>query len=59
MGLNVVENHITNIQCIGWLTWCVVEAETEVAQSRPSPYGWQLFPGFYAVTVVKELPHKS
>lgn len=43
-----------NIQCIAWLAWCVVEAETEVAQSRPSPYRWQIFPGLYAGTVVKD-----
>lgn len=54
MVLNVVENHILNIQRVGWLAWCVVEAETEVAQSRPSPYKWQLFSGFYVGTVVKE-----
>jgi len=43
-----------NIQCKGWLAWCVVEAETEGAQSRPRPYRCQLFPGFYAGTIVKE-----
>lgn len=43
-----------NIQCMGQLAWYVVEAETEAAQSAPSPYRWQLFSGVYASTVVKE-----
>lgn len=43
MTSGFVENHIMNKQCAQWLACGGTEAETEVAQSRSSPYRMTAF----------------